>query len=184
MTHRSSSKWFKCAIRLLTKPVEKFEPIDKELLTLSFTTWLENISNKVLVFMDPETGDIIVKPYTTRFNTPKYIKRLLAKYNKTWRIASENYDVGVFLTLTLPPIFPLKIEQYLLSYILHRLRNWLKRKYGFTSLSIIANEPQENLNFHKHDVFFRISRIMDRRVLTLWPDDKVIRFLQRMGHHI
>ena len=182
--YRASREWFEIAIRLLTKPVERFEPIDRELLTLSFTTWLENIGDKVLVFLDPETGDIITKPYKTRFNDPQYVKHLLAKYNQAWEIATKNYDVGVFLTVTLPPIFPLKIEQYLLSYILHRLRNWLKRRYGFTPPSIVGNEPQESLNFHKHIVFFGISRIMDKRELTLWLDDKVIRFLKNMGHHI
>ncbi|ADB58900.1 hypothetical protein Arcpr_1857 (plasmid) [Archaeoglobus profundus DSM 5631] len=182
--YRASREWFEIAIRLLTKPVERFEPIDKELLVLNFTTWLENISDKVLVFMDPETRVVVTKPYRTRFNSPEYIKLLLAKYDEAWKIASENYDVGVFLTVTLPPIFPLKIEQYLLSYILHRLRNWLKRRYGFTPPSIVGNEPQESLNFHKHIVFFGISRIMDKRELTLWLDDKVIRFLENMGHHI
>jgi len=81
MTHRSSREWFEIAIRLLTKPVENFEPIDKELLTLNFTTWLENINHKVLVFLDEETGGVITKPYKTRFNDPQYVKLLLAKYN-------------------------------------------------------------------------------------------------------
>ena len=182
--YRASREWFEIAIRLLTKPVERFEPIDRELLAINFSAWLENIGDKVLVFMDPETRDIITKPYKTRFNDPQYVKHLLAKYNQAWKIATKNYDVGVFLTVTLPPIFPLKIEQYLLSYILHRLRNWLKRRYGFTPPSIVGNEPQESLNFHKHVVFFGISRIMDKRELTLWLDDKVIRFLENMGHHI
>ncbi len=184
MNYRASKEWFEIAIRLLTKPVERFESFDKEYLALAFTTWLENIDKKVLVFMDLETGDIITKPYKTRFNSPEYIKYLLTKYNEAWEIASENYDIGVFLTITLPPIFSLKIEQYLLSYILHRLRNWLKRRYGFTPPSIVANEPQKILNFHKHVVFFGIPRIMDKRELTLWLDDKIIRFLENMGHHI
>jgi len=38
---------------------------------------LENISAKVLVFMDPETK--VTKPYTTRFNSPEYVKHLLAR---------------------------------------------------------------------------------------------------------
>ena len=184
MGYRSSREWFEIAIRLLTKPVERFEPFDKEYLALGFNTYLQNIDSKRLVFMDPDTREIITKPYMTRFNNPQYIKYLLAKYNEAWRIASENYEEGVFLTLTLPPIFPLKIEQYLLSFILHRLRNWLKRRYGYTPPSITSNEPQESLNFHKHIVFFGISRIMDKRELTLWLDDKVIRFLKNMGHHI
>jgi len=183
MNYRASREWFEIAIRLLTKPVERFEPFDKELLTLSFTTWLENIDKKVLVFMDLETSEIITKPYMTRFNDPQYVKYLLAKYNEAWRIASEIYDVGVLLILTLPPIFSLKIEQYLLSFLLHRLRNWLKRRYGFTPPSIVTNEPQKSLNFHKNVVFFRISRIMDKKELTIWMDKIVITYLKRAGHH-
>ena len=182
--YRASQEWFEIAIRLLTKPVERFEPFDKELLVSQFTAWLENIGKKVLVFMDLETMSIITKPYRTRFNDPQYVKHLLAKYNQAWQIATENYDVGVFLTITLPPIFPLKIEQYLLSFILHRLKNWLRRRYGFTPPSIFVNEPQKSLNFHKHGALFGISRITDKRKFTIWADKIVIRFLQRMGHNI
>ncbi|RLG63818.1 hypothetical protein DRO21_05230 [archaeon] len=85
------------------------------------------------------------------------------------------------MTITLPPIFPLKIAQYILSYILHRLRNWLRRRYGFTPPSVVGNESQKNLNFHKHVVFFGIPRIMKE---SFWLDDKVIRFLGNMGRHI
>ena len=137
--------------------------------------------------MDPETGDITTKPYRTRFNDPQYAKHLLAKYYEAWKIASENYDEGVFLTITLPPVFPLKIEQYLLSFILHRLKNWLRRRYGFTPPSIIVNEPQKKrawFNFHKHGVIFGIPRIMDKWEFTRWADRILIGFLKKIGHHI
>ena len=184
LPQRSHDEWYKIAVRLLTKPVEYFEEIDKELLGLSFSAWLDDVSERVLVFMD-EDGEIVEKPYKTRFTHPECVEYLLAKYDDAWKIA-EAYDVGVFLTITLPPIFPLKVEQYLLSFILHRLRAWLRRrKEGFSPPSIVSNEPQESLSFHKHVIFFGIDWIMDKKSeLTKWLDDKVERFLSDMGRHI
>ena len=182
LPERSHDEWYKIAVRLLTKPVEYFEQIDRELLFLHFSAWLDDVSERVLVFVD-ESGEIIEKPYRSRFTHPEYVKYLLAGYNDAWDIASQ-YNVGVFLTTTLPPIFPLKIEQYLLSYIIHRLRAWLRRRHGFTPPSIRIPEPQKSLNAHNHIVFFGIPRIMDKRELTKWLDDKVERFLSNMGTHI
>ena len=184
LPQRSHDAWYQIAVRLLTKPVEYFEEIDKELLGLSFSAWLDDISERVLLFLDERDGEIIKKPYKTRFTHPGCVKYLLAKYEEAWEIATGGYEEGVFLTITLPPIFPLKIEQYLLSYMRHRLRNWLRRRYKFTPPSIVSNEPQESLNYHNHIVFFGIGWIMEKRDLTEWLDDKVIRFLSDMGRHI
>ena len=184
LPQRSHEAWYGIAVRLLTKPVEYFERIDRELLVLSFSAWLDDVSERVLLFIDERDGEIVKKVYKTRFTHPECVEYLLAKYNEAWKIGEAKYDEGVFLTITLPPIFPLKIGQYLLSFILHRLKAWLRRRYGFTPPSIVSNEPQKILNFHKHIVFFGIGRIMDKYELTLWLDDKVIRFLSKMGRHI
>ncbi len=164
--------------------MEYFERIDKELLGLSFSAWLDDVAERVLVFLDERDGGIVEKPYKTRFTHSEYVEYLLARYEEAWKKAGAQYEEGVFLTITLPPIFSLKDEQYLLSYMLHRLRNLLRRRYGFTPPSIVSNEPQESLNFHKACVFFGIGRIMDKRELTEGLDDKVIRFLSEMGRHI
>jgi len=90
----------------------------------------------------------------------------------------------VFLTLTLPPIFDPKTGQWLLSYMRHRLKAWLRRRYGFTPPSIRVPEPQKSLNPHDHMTIFGVPRIMDKRELTEWLDDKVERFLSDMGRHV
>ena len=183
LPQRCRDEWYRIAVRLLTKPVERFEQIDKELLVMHFSAWLDDVDERVLVFVD-ENGEIVEKPYKTRFTHPECVEYLLARYNDAWDIARQ-YDEGVFLTVTLPPIFPPKIEQYLLSYIRHRLKAWLRRRNkGFTPPSIRIPEPQESLNPHDHCVFFGIDWIMDKRELTEWLDDKVERFLSDMGRHI
>jgi len=183
LPQRSHAIWYEIAVRLLTKPVEEFEEIDRELLVMYFSAWLDDVAERVLVFED-EDGDLIEKPYRTRFTHPGYVKYLLAKYEESWKKGREEYEEGVFLTTTLPPIFPPKIEQYLLSYMRHRLKNWLRRRYGFTPPSIRVPEPQKSLNAHEHMVIFGVGRIMDKYELTEWLDDKVERFLSDMGRHI
>lgn len=183
-TYRASKEWYEIAQRLLNKPVERFEPIDKELLDLSFKTWLENIEKKVLVFMDLVNGNVLTKPYLTRFNSENQVKYLLGNYNKAWEIATEQFNEGISLTITLPPIFPLKIEQFILSFAIHRIKSLLRKTYGFSPLSIIANEPQDNLNIHKHIILFNIERVMDKRELTKYLNRKVEDFLKDLGTHI
>ena len=183
LPERSHAIWYEIAVRLLTKPVEEFEEIDRELLVMYFSAWLDDVAERVLVFEDGN-GDLIEKPYRSRFTHPGYVKYLLAKFEESWDKGTEEYDKGVYLVTTLPPIFPLKIEQYLLSYIRHRLKAWLRRRYGFTPPSIRVPEPQKSLNAHDNIVFFGIDWIMDKRELTKWLDDKVERFLSDMGRHI
>ena len=69
------------------------------------------------------------------------------------------------------------------SQLLHRLRNWLRGPLWLHT-TIVRNEPQSNLNFHKHVVFFGIPRIMEKRELTIWLEVNVIRFLGNMVRHI
>jgi len=184
LPERSHAIWYEIAVRLLTKPVEEFEEIDRELLVLYFSAWLDDVAERVLVFED-EDGDLIEKPYRSRFTHPGYVKYLLAKFEEAWKKGREEYDVGVFLTLTLPPIFPLKVEQWLLSYMRHRLKAWLRRRYGFTPPSIRVPEPQKSLNYHDHMVFFGVPRIMDKKSeLTPWLNSMVERFLSDMGRHV
>ena len=187
------------ARRLLIKPPAEYTEFDREYLELSFETWRDNVKEKVLVFVDLE-GELVYLPYETRFTSERYAKRLIAKFNEAWAKATKMFDVGVFLTITLPPIFPPIIQKYTLSYLRHRIKAYLRKKYGDKILfasdfeeevedlktppHISVYEPQKNLNPHLHDIYFGITRIMDKRDITRWLDDLLIRFLSRMGHHI
>ena len=82
---------------------------------LGFSAWLDDVDGRVLVFLDKRDGEIIKKPYKTCFTHSECVK--YEKYEDAWEIASSRYEEGVFLTITLPPIFPLKIAQYIKLHI-------------------------------------------------------------------
>ena len=179
---RVSEEWRFIANKILAKPPAKLSPFDKELLALTFETWKDNVREKVLVFVD-EDGEFHFKNYVTRFTDEKYVKKLLAKYNHAWKKATEEYDTAVFVTITLPPIIPLYIQKYAMSFLWHRIKAYLRKHYGFTP-HIYADEPQKSLSLHRHGILFGIPRIMGKHEFTRWLDDNLINFFKDMGHHI
>ena len=183
MNFRASQEWWFLSQKILPKAPEELTQFDKGLLALGFETWKSNVRDRVLVFVDDE-GNFYFMPYQTRFTSEKYAKKLLAKYNYAWKKATEKYDVAVFVTITLPPVLPLYIQRYAMSFLWHRIKNYLRSHYGFTHPHIYADEPQKYLSLHRHAVIFGIPRIMDKREFTIWLDQALINFLSRMGHHV
>jgi hypothetical protein len=180
---RVSEEWRFIARKLYPKPPVKYTSFDKELLTLIFETWKENVKRKVLVFVD-ENGEFHLKEYVTRFTDETYAKKLIVKYNYAWKKATEEYDEAVFVTITLPPVIPIQIQKYALSFLWHRMKAYLRKHYGFTPPHISVDEPQNNLSIHRHGVIFGIPRIMDKREFTRWLDEHLMNFFKDMGHHI
>ncbi len=54
------------------------------------------------------------------------MKELIWKYNVAWDVATLFKD-AVFLTITLPPIFPLSVAKMILSFIKHRIKARLRK---------------------------------------------------------
>ncbi len=54
LRYRASEEWWFIVKKLLPKPPKKFIKFDRELLTLSFITWKENVRYKILLFVDDE----------------------------------------------------------------------------------------------------------------------------------
>lgn len=197
--YRASREWWDVARRLLIKAPSEYTNFDREYLELSFDTWKEEIRNKVLIFVDVEE-EIVILPYETRFTSKRYAKRLIKKFDKAWLKATKMFDVGVFITITLPSVFPLIVQKYILAYLMHRLKSYLRKKYGDNILfaddigenveilktppHISVYEPQNCLSYHLHAIIFGITRIMDKKEFTLWLDKHLINFLSKMGHHI
>jgi DNA-binding transcriptional ArsR family regulator len=193
--YRASQEWWEISRKLLPKPPAEYTKFDKEVLALTFEAWKDEVKRKVLVFVDDE-GEFVYLPYITRFTSEEYARLLLAKYNHAWNEAAKKFDVGVFVTITLPPIFPLLIQRYAMSYLWHRLKSHLRKKYGDDLLildseprrrsppHIYGDEPQDALGYHRHAIIFGITRIMDKREFTLWLDKHLTNFLSRMGHHV
>ncbi|WP_457549804.1 hypothetical protein [Archaeoglobus sp.] len=126
---RASYDWWLVAKTLYTKDLDKITEFDKERLGLTFEAWKEEVKDKVLVFLNEE-GDIVVMDYETRFTSEKKAKDLMAKYNVAWDIATLLFDTAVFVTITLPPIMTLREMQYAQTFIIHRLKAYLRKKYG------------------------------------------------------
>jgi len=196
--YRASQEWWEISRKLLPKPPAEYTEFDKEVLALTFEAWKDEVKRRVLVFVDEE-GEFVYLPYVTRFTSEKYARLLLVKYNHAWKEASKKFDVGVFVTITLPPIFPLIIQRYTMSYLWHRLKSNLRKKYGDKLLilddedeepkrktppHIYGDEPQDSLGYHRHAIIFGITRIMDKREFTLWLDKHLTNFLAKMGHHV
>ena len=180
---RASQEWWFVANKLLPKSPSRFSQFDKEVLNMSFETWKEGVEDRVLIFLD-ENGEYQFIEYTTRFTSETYVKQLLAKYDHAWKKATEEYDKAVFVTITLPPIIPLYIQKYAMSFLWHRIKAYLRKHYGFTPPHIYADEPQKCLSHHRHGILFGIPRIMDKNEFTRWLDNHLINFLSKMGYHI
>lgn len=179
---RFSEEWYQAAKRIFTKEVIKITDEDVETLKLCFWAWKDEAQQKLLLFRTPD-GEIEVKDYVTRFTHESKAKEILAKYNYAFNKAKQQYDHGVFLTITLPPIFPLRIQQIALSFIAHRIKAYLRRKYGFNPPHILANEPQKNLSAHKHIIIFGIDFIMHKNQLTLYLEKQLTNLLSKLGEH-
>jgi len=172
-----------------------------------FRDWIAEINQKVLVFETPE-GEIITRPYYTRFNSLFKLIEAQEKYNRAWELASV-YSSAVFITITLPPpsVLPLKIQKFILPIITHRIKARLRRRLGFSPPHISVNEPQRKrrslLSFHRHLVIFGVDFIDFRdlrrkktpldgendeedpkRAFTIWLDETLQNILKDLGRHI
>jgi hypothetical protein len=172
-----------------------------------FRDWLSDINLKVLVFETPQ-GEIITRPYYTRFNSLFKLIEAQEKYDRAWEKASV-YSKAVFITITLPPpsVIPLKIQKFILSIITHRIKARLRRRLGFSPPHISVNEPQKKkrslLSFHRHLVIFGVDFIDFRdlrrkktpldgendeedpkRAFTIWLDETLQNILKDLGRHI
>jgi len=172
-----------------------------------FRDWIAENNQKILVFETPE-GEIITRPYYTRFNSLFKLIEAQEKYNRAWELASV-YSSAVFITITLPPpsVLPLKIQKFILPIITQRIKARLRRRLGFSPPHISVNEPQKKrrslLSFHRHLVIFGVDLIDFRdlrrkktplddendeedpkRAFTIWLDKTLQNILKDLGKHI
>jgi hypothetical protein len=77
---------------------------EQEEVTALFELWLMDIQDKVLWFRKPDGTDDF-KPYVTRFNSKTKALEILKKAENCFKTAQSMHNFGVFLTITLPPIF-------------------------------------------------------------------------------
>jgi len=179
---RFSNEWFNAARHLLHKPPSRITEEDKEILELEFWGWKQEALRKALLFRTQE-GEIEIKDYETRFTSENRAKQIIAKYNEVFTTAKEAFPYGVFLTVTLPGCIPLRIQQLALSFLMHRIKAYVRKKNDFTPPHIKANEPQKSLSFHTHVLIFGISFLMPKQQLTRYLDRHLENFLENLGEH-
>jgi len=145
--------------------------------------WIDSVLDLVLVFLNLETGELITLPYSTRFTDYSRASALLIESEKAFKKAKEQFDEGVFLTITLPPIFPFRLALWTLSFLHHRIKAYIKKKCGENKLHFRAIEPQESYSPHTHTVIFGVDWIMDKQDLTQYIERHLVNFLANLGDH-
>jgi hypothetical protein len=145
--------------------------------------WIDSVLDLVLVFRNLETGEIITLPYSTRFTDYSRASALLRESGKAFQKAKEQFNEGIFLTITLPPIFPFKLALWTLSFLHHRVKAYIKKKCGENRPHFRAIEPQESYNPHTHSVIFGVDWIMGKEDLTLYLEKHLVNFLTNLGNH-
>ncbi len=177
---RQHNIWRNAANQFWLKP--KLSRDEQEELRDYFDDWKDDVGQRILLFKDAE-GEFQIKRYKTRFTAKEEALTILKTAEETFKNAIQQYDKAVFLTVTLPPIFPLKLGLYILSFIFHRIKAFLRKQHGESLPHFKVPEPQRSFNPHIHVVIFGTNFIMEKRKFTKWLDKQLESFLSRLGDH-
>ncbi|GEM_PF-1973511 len=177
-----SQEWIISARELIPRPPKHFTDYQKEKLAMHFLTWKEQTEERKLLFKTHD-DQIELKDYKTRFNNKFRAFNIIKTYDHAMKEGREKYGYGVFITITMQPNLPLRIQQMALSFILHRIKALVRKQQGETLPHICTNEPQANLSAHKHVVIFGTKWLMPKRQLTKYLDKHLKEFLRNMGEH-
>jgi len=172
--------WFKLAVRYWKK--HKLTKDDIEEITEYFEAWKDDVSEKVMLFLRPG-GEIEVKDYKTRFTSKSEAYTLLRRADEIFNNAFKQYDKAIFLTITLPRCFPMKIAMYILTFLHHRVKAYIRKETGEKTPHFRVNEPQNDLYPHVHTIIFGTDWLMPKHELTRYLDKHLENFLKRMGDH-
>jgi len=129
--------------------------------------YLENTSKRVIVLKLIGWDIFKFLRYEHHF-TKERLKAVLKDFETAWKIASQKYKVGVFITLTMNPATYSNLIKASsnISKALNRFMSYLRKLLGFRPAYISVLEPQDSGNPHLHVVIFGIKRIKDHYKLT------------------
>jgi len=152
---------------MLLRSKKSLEPDDWRELLACLDSYVEHTSDLALVFKHREEDRYLLLHYNHRF-LKRNIKRKLKEYDKIWSVASERFDKGVFLTLTLDPASYKNLidASKRISLAFNRFMSFLSYRLGFRPRYLSVFETQNSGNPHLHVVIFGISRIEDHKKLT------------------
>ena len=177
---RVNPLWFKIAKRYWDE--NYITNSDIEEITEAFEAWKEDVKEKRLIFMRPD-GFIEIKDYVTRFTTKSKAVEIIKTAEEIFKNAFKEYDKAIFLTITLPRVFPLKIAIYVLSFLLHRIKAYIRKQTKEKTPHFRVNEPQNDFYPHIHCIIFNVDYVMSKNELTNYLEKHLENFLSRMGEH-
>lgn len=128
-----------------------------------FRKWISKLSKKQLVFLDAD-GQIVYKPYRTRFTNNGRKKHLREMYEEVFAVGETKFKSGSFITLTTnPDNFPsMKAANDAMGENWNRFIAALRKKYKNRKLMYInVREFQKNGRLHMHIVLFGITLDQD-----------------------
>jgi hypothetical protein len=177
---RIHEEHYKVAKVYFVKPPARLTDKDLREITSAFERYIFDVSDKYLLFRD-EGGDLRVLPYKTRYTSLDVAVEKVKKFEYACDVAIQRYDYAIFVTITVPPIFPLKLCLWFLSYVMHRLKALIRKYEHETKPHLKVIEPQRSLNPHLHALIFGLNWIMPKEKFTFWLDEQLERFLERLG---
>jgi len=139
----------------------------------SFEFYLRRVGSKRIVLYNPDPYnplEFLIMKYKTRFTDRGRISKIIRTYEAVIQKSLENYNVGVFLTLTTDPKrFNNLIQAYKFSLVAwNRFRyyiNKLKKKWSY----VLVHEFTKSGLLHLHVLIFGIERIADiREISRIW----------------
>jgi len=177
---RQNSNHKEATDKYMLKPTLTEE--EREEVASLFELWLMDTQDKVLWFKKPDGTDEFL-PYVTRFTDKSKALEILRKAENCFNTAKSMYDFGIFLTITLPPIFPQRLALWILTFLIHRIKAKILRAYKESKPHIRVNEPQASWNPHCHILIFGIDYLMPKDELTQYLEKHLNNFLNNLGRH-
>ncbi|MCD6301656.1 MAG: hypothetical protein J7L82_06265 [Staphylothermus sp.] len=172
---------------LYEKP--KLDSEEKESLTDYvydlFLSYIRRIARQVLVFYDSMTDQFVFIKQKNRYVDPNLNRDQLKKFLRVFSYYAKKYKVGVFLTITFPPIFPLGLYPKLATYVVKQLMAWIRKHNPNKEIKMIrVNEFQDNGMLHVHLVIFGVDYICEKEELTVRLDVWLVNALLRLYKYL
>lgn len=123
-------------------------------------------------FEDTFTGEHLLVPFATRFNSPRRVRGRISDYHGGWREAARRHDRAVLATLTTDPARYENIEAQAetLREDVDRLRDWLGYNFngGSRPETLLVIEFAERGLAHAHLVVFGVEYVPHERLKHYW----------------
>jgi hypothetical protein len=144
-------------------------------LSYLYSEYIKELNRSVLVFMN-DNEDFMIMNVRTRFNDEAKIKRAYKRARWAVKVGFKRYEDAIFITLTIPHIFPLIIpiehkkkiagfiplQDSIISELKNYLLDWLRQMWkGHKIETFTAYEYHTDYALHLHILIFGIPYLID-----------------------